>query len=65
MKHVTDLFYFYVDRRGAAFGTPEMEAGFPAFNVADSGICIGVGLLFLLYLRQDPAVTPVAGRANS
>ena len=42
VKHVIDFLYFYVTRRD---GT---EAGFPAFNVADSAICIGVGLLFLL-----------------
>ncbi|HAM71835.1 MAG TPA: signal peptidase II [Verrucomicrobiales bacterium] len=56
--HVTDLFYFYVECRGATFGTPEMEAGFPAFNIADSGICVGVGILFLLYLRQQPSPVP-------
>ena len=40
--HVVDFIYFYVIRRD---GT---EAGFPAFNVADSAICIGVGLLLIL-----------------
>lgn len=48
-KHVVDFLYFYVDRRNGG------ELGFPAFNVADSAICIGVGLLFLLTLRQDSA----------
>ena len=45
--HVVDFLYFYVIRRD---GT---EAGFPAFNVADSAICIGVGLLFLLSWRSQ------------
>ena len=31
---------------------------FPAFNVADSGICVGVGLMFLLSFRKpDPGET--------
>src|SRR5213593_810233 len=46
-QHVIDFIYFYVVRRD---GT---EAGFPAFNVADSAICIGVGLLFLLTWRSE------------
>ena len=45
--HVVDFLYFYVNRRGGG------EAGFPAFNVADSAICIGVGLLFLLSWRHE------------
>src|SRR6058998_2971359 len=45
--HVIDFLYFYVIRRD------EQEAGFPAFNVADSAICIGVGLLFILSLRSE------------
>jgi signal peptidase II len=44
--HVTDFLYFYIQRRGGA------EAYFPAFNVADSGICVGVVLIFLLSLRR-------------
>jgi lipoprotein signal peptidase len=27
--------------------------GFPAFNVADSAICTGVALIFLITLRND------------
>jgi signal peptidase II len=49
VKHVIDFLYFYVMRRDG------LEAGFPAFNVADSAICVGVGLLFLLSLRDAPA----------
>ncbi|MBM3875542.1 MAG: signal peptidase II [Verrucomicrobia bacterium] len=48
-RHVVDFIYFYVERRGGG------EVGFPAFNVADSAICIGVGLLFLLSCKAEPA----------
>ncbi|MBG85890.1 MAG: signal peptidase II [Verrucomicrobiales bacterium] len=47
IEHVTDFIYFYLKRRG---GT---EIGFPAFNIADSAICIGVGLLFVLSWQAD------------
>jgi signal peptidase II len=40
-NHVIDFLYFYVITRNGD------EAGFPAFNVADTAICTGVGLLFL------------------
>ena len=46
--HVIDFLYFYVSRRGGG------EIGFPAFNVADSAICMGVGLLFLLSWQREP-----------
>ena len=47
VRHVIDFLYFYVLRRD------DREAGFPAFNVADSAICIGVGLLFILSWQSD------------
>src|SRR5947199_8970277 len=47
--HVVDFIYFYLNRRGGR------EIGFPAFNVADSAICTGVGLLFLLSWQKDHA----------
>ncbi len=45
--HVIDFLYFYVNRRD---GSP---LGFPAFNVADRAICIGVGLLFIMSWRSE------------
>lgn len=53
-RHVIDFLYFYVIRRD---GT---EAGFPAFNVADSAICIGVGLLFIMSWQVSGSQAPKA-----
>jgi signal peptidase II len=47
--HVIDFLYFYVNQRGGS------EIGFPAFNVADSAICVGVGLLFFYSWQRDQA----------
>ena len=45
--HVVDFLLFHlITRRG-------VEHQFPAFNVADSAICIGVTLLFILSWRTD------------
>lgn len=53
-QHVIDFLYFYVVRRDGQI------AGFPAFNVADSAICLGVGLLFLLSWQGNNSPAPVA-----
>ena len=45
--HVIDFLYFHLITRTGA------EHGFPAFNVADSAICVGVGLLFILSWRSE------------
>jgi signal peptidase II len=47
--HVIDFLSFYLNFGGR-------EHAFPAFNVADSAICTGVGLVFLLnWKREAPA----------
>jgi signal peptidase II len=51
-QHVTDFLYFFVQRRGGG------ELGFPAFNVADSAICVGVGLIFILSWKNEKAPAP-------
>ena len=50
LQHVTDFLYFYLERRG----TGAMPLSFPAFNIADSAICIGVGLIFIASFRNEP-----------
>ena len=50
--HVVDFLYFYVVQRAGG------EAGFPAFNIADSGICVGVGLVFWNSLYTPAAEPP-------
>jgi lipoprotein signal peptidase len=54
---VVDFLYFYVIRRDGG------EAGFPAFNAADSAICIGVALLAILSCKEEssPAAPAKAG----
>jgi signal peptidase II len=52
-KHVTDFLYFYLQRRGGGI------LDFPAFNLADSAICIGVGFIFILSWKNDRAAKPV------
>jgi signal peptidase II len=56
--YVIDFLYFYLERRGAE------PIGFPAFNVADTAICTGVGLLFLIsWQREEPK--PAGAADNS
>jgi signal peptidase II len=47
VHHVIDFIYFYLQQRD---GT---EIGFPAFNVADSAICTGVALIFLITWKNE------------
>ena len=47
VRHVIDFIYFYLRQR------PGGEIGFPAFNVADSSICTGVGLIFIVTWRSE------------
>lgn len=55
-QHVIDFLRFYlVPREGG-------ELGFPAFNVADTAICVGVGLILLLSWQAD---VPRSSRAGS
>jgi signal peptidase II len=50
---VIDFIYFYLRQRDGG------EIGFPAFNVADSAICIGVALVFWITWKSEhpPAKT--------
>lgn len=51
-KHVIDFLYFYLNHNGQAHD-------FPAFNVADSAICTGVGLVFILTWRNERSAKAV------
>ena len=56
--HVIDFLYFYIDRAGGA------EIGFPAFNIADSAICIGVSLIFYNTWRTEGTKHPADTAAD-
>jgi signal peptidase II len=47
---VVDFLRFYLQQRGGG------EIGFPAFNVADTAICTGVGLIFLITWKNEHAL---------
>ena len=54
---VVDFLYFYLQQRGGRV------IDFPAFNVADTAICTGVGLIFLITWKTEHTpknVTPPA-----
>jgi signal peptidase II len=44
---VVDFIYFYIQQRNGN------EIGFPAFNIADSAICTGVALIFLITWKNE------------
>ena len=44
---VIDFIYFYIQQRSGD------EVGFPAFNVADTAICTGVALIFLITWKSE------------
>ncbi len=50
---VVDFIYFYLQQRDGG------EIGFPAFNVADTAICTGVGLIFLITWKNEHTPKPV------
>ena len=49
---VVDFLYFYLQPRGGG------EIGFPAFNIADSAICTGVALVFLISWKHEHSPKP-------
>ena len=56
--HVIDFLYFYLQQRAGG------EIGFPAFNVADSAICTGVALIFLITWRNEREARPAETAAG-
>ena len=44
---VVDFLYFYMLPRGGG------EIGFPAFNIADTAICTGVALIFIISWKNE------------
>jgi signal peptidase II len=52
--HVIDFLYFYLQQRGGRV------IDFPAFNVADTAICTGVGLIFLITWKTEHTPKPAA-----
>lgn len=56
-QHVIDFLYFYVH-------TESGEVGFPAFNIADSGICVGVALAFWATWQAERAAKRASRQAE-
>ena len=52
---VVDFLYFYLQQRGGRV------IDFPAFNVADTAICTGVGLIFLITWKTEHAPKNLTG----
>ncbi|HMP82212.1 MAG TPA: signal peptidase II [Verrucomicrobiota bacterium] len=57
-RQVIDFIYFYVNRSDGG------EVGFPAFNVADSAICIGVALVFIVTWKAGKEAARDAGASK-
>ncbi len=55
---VVDFLRFYLQQRGGD------EIGFPAFNVADTAICTGVALIFLITWKNEHTPKKAASSAN-
>ena len=51
-QEVVDFLRFYLQQRGGE------EIGFPAFNIADTAICTGVALIFLISWKNEHAGKP-------
>ncbi len=58
-REVIDFIYFYLRQRGGD------EIGFPAFNVADSSICIGVALVFWMTWKGEPSPKPEGAKVEN
>jgi lipoprotein signal peptidase len=54
-----DFLRFYLYQRSGA------EIGFPAFNIADSAICVGVGLLVLFPAREQSSPASASGSSSA
>ena len=52
---VVDFLYFYLQQRNGN------TIGFPAFNVADTAICTGVGLIFIITWKTEHTPKQVTG----
>ena len=52
---VVDFLYFYLQQRNGNI------IGFPAFNVADTAICTGVVLIFLITWKTEHTPKPATG----